>query len=372
VRSYGYRRPVSDIRSRNHGPNGKLDIYLADIGGRGIYGYCTSDHPGRGSLRAVSAYCVVDDDFSRRQFRSGVSGRRALEVTAAHEFFHAVQFAYDWLEDRWMMEGTASWIEDEVYPSINDNLQYLPTSPIGSDLFWYELDGWNPASSSPQSAFIYGTWIFWRWLDEHYGRTIVRDVLNRSRGGTYAIQGVNAALAARGTTFADIFPQFGIGNFTPETSYAEGPLYVSRPNVGPVPSAAFQLTSAAPSVNPAPILMPHMSNDYYGLVPGAGLSGSATLAVNVSLPGIGGAANLIVLGTNGSKSVVPIPVNTAGNGSVSGVQFGTGAVAGVVLVLTNSSTRFDRCGEDMTAPFHSCDGFPVDDTSYTFSATATP
>ena len=38
-----------------------------------------------------------------------------LEVTAAHELFHAVQFAYDYDEDAWFMEATATWAEDEVY-----------------------------------------------------------------------------------------------------------------------------------------------------------------------------------------------------------------------------------------------------------------
>ena len=49
----------------------------------------------------------------------------ALRVTAAHEFFHAIQFAYDVKEDLWFMEGSATWVEDEVYDSINDNYQFL-------------------------------------------------------------------------------------------------------------------------------------------------------------------------------------------------------------------------------------------------------
>jgi hypothetical protein len=371
VRSRGYRRPLSDLRSRNHGRNGKLDVYLADVGGRGIYGYCTSDDPRRARSFAVSAYCVVDDDFSRRQFSAGTSGRRALEVTAAHEFFHAVQFAYDWLEDRWLMEGTASWMEDEVYPTINDNLQYLPSSPVSRNLFWLPLDGWNPDGSSPQSSFVYGTWIFWRHLDERFGAAVVRDVWNRVRGAPFAIQAVNAALMARGTTFGDVFPAFGVANFTPETSYAEGPLYRTVRNVGPVPSATYELTSAAPAVNPAPIEMPHMSNDYYGFVPGPGLTAASTLAVRVTTQGVGGAANLIVFNVDGTRTVVPVPI-FGGTSSLTTVPFGLGVVSRVTLVLTNASTRFDRCGDATRPPYYSCYGFPVDDHAYTFTATATP
>ena len=49
----------------------------------------------------------------------------ALQVTAAHEYFHLVQFGYDINEDGWIMESTATWAEDEVFDSINDNAQYL-------------------------------------------------------------------------------------------------------------------------------------------------------------------------------------------------------------------------------------------------------
>jgi hypothetical protein len=371
VGAYGYKKPLSDIRSRNHGPNGKLDVYLADIGGRGIYGYCTSDDPRRARAFAVSAYCVLDDDFARSQFRSGTYGKQALRVTAAHEFFHAVQFGYDWLEDRWMMEGTAAWMEDEVYPAINDNLQYLPASPIGEDLFWLEIDGWDPDSRSPQSSYVYGTWIFWRFLDERFGAAIVREAWNRSRGVPYAIQAVSAALLARGTTFADVFPAFGVGNFTPETAYAEGALYATVQKVGPVPSATQTLTQAAPTFSPAPIAMPHMSNDYYAFVPDPGLTPGTTLTVRVTAQGVGGAANLIVFGTNGTKTVVPVPLS-GGTGQVGAVPFGPTLVSRVVLVLTNASTRFDRCGDDNQPPFHSCFGFSADDVPYTFSATAAP
>jgi hypothetical protein len=47
---------------------------------------------------------VLDDDYSTSQFPD--PPLVSLDVTAAHEFFHAVQFAYDYFEDSWLMEGT--------------------------------------------------------------------------------------------------------------------------------------------------------------------------------------------------------------------------------------------------------------------------
>ena len=75
----GYRAPQSDRKSKNHGPNGKLDVYVADVGAIGLYGYCTTDDPSRGPRGDISAYCVVDDDFARSQFSGAAYGVRALQ-----------------------------------------------------------------------------------------------------------------------------------------------------------------------------------------------------------------------------------------------------------------------------------------------------
>ena len=132
VDGLNYKAPKSDLTSPNHGPDGKLDIYLANIGDDGIFGYCTSDDPHLThpySFWDMSAYCVLDNDYDPLQFHMPLD---ALQVTAAHEFFHAVQFHYDIGEDIWFMEGTATWIEDEAYDDVNDSLRYLQAVRWGS------------------------------------------------------------------------------------------------------------------------------------------------------------------------------------------------------------------------------------------------
>ena len=78
----GYRQPRSDLAAPNHGPDGRTDIYLAELGQFGMYGYCTVD-----DIRHRAAYCVVDNDFADFLAPAGQS----LRVTAAHEFFHAIR-----------------------------------------------------------------------------------------------------------------------------------------------------------------------------------------------------------------------------------------------------------------------------------------
>ena len=116
----GYREPLDDSATTlNDGGGPQLDIYIADIGSIGLFGYCTSDDPHAYAFSApwaVSAYCVLDDDYGQAQYGIGQTSLEYLQVTAAHEFFHAVQFAYDWFEDYALMEGSAMWMEGQIYP----------------------------------------------------------------------------------------------------------------------------------------------------------------------------------------------------------------------------------------------------------------
>jgi hypothetical protein len=363
VGSFGYRRPKNDLSSRNHGPNGRLDIYVADTGDAGLYGYCTSDDPARRLRRSVSSYCVVDNDFSARQFSGSAVGARALKVTAAHEFFHAVQYGYDWLEDLWLMEGTATWIEDELYDSINDNLQYLDTSPLSARFFWFPLDYYNPDPTEVDAGFKYGAWIFWRYLSERFGRDVVRAVWGNadSNPGTprlYSLAATAAALQARGASFADVYADFAVANFLPASSYTEGTRYIApRPtrvfSVGPAGIARFRVP------------MFHVSNDYYSLVPAA-LPPTATLTITLDLPEPATAprASALVFRPDRLERIPALLDPALGRWTITVPSFPT--ASRVVLVLTNGSTRF-ACWRRQV---FSCHGQPLDDNvDFYFQAT---
>ncbi|MBA2614635.1 MAG: hypothetical protein H0U90_02485 [Actinobacteria bacterium] len=373
VGRYGYARPLADNRGHRGRHRRKLDVYVADLGSRGIYGYCTTDDPRRSSSRSVSAYCAVDDDFSRAQFGGATTGVAALKVTAAHEFFHAVQYAYDWLEDLWLMEGSAAWVESEVYPSIHDNLQYLRRSPLSSDGFSHSLDHDEPNAARAESGLTYGAWIWWRFLAERHGRGIVRDVWNRARGTTYSIQATQAALAARGEPFGTVFADFGAANLLPGASYLNGALYDAQPGVGPVPPSV-SLGTGTLSTGVVSLPMPHLSNDLYAFRPGSGLGASAKLAVSVQLglPATRRSATLVLHRTNGTVERLPFALDAVGAGSLGALDFGPGQVQSVTLLLTNAGLEFGSCGQARQPPFFSCGGTPLDDATFSFTALATP
>ena len=219
VGELGYRAPLSDLESYENGGDERLDIYLADVGADALFGWCTSDDPASYATYRVSAFCVIDEDYTNRAF--GIDALPALKATAAHEFFHAVQFGYDWFEDLWLMEGTATWIEDEVFDGVNDNLRYARKhSPIVSPGTPVDLG---------RDGYEYGAWIFWRYLSERFGPGFVKTVWNRAAetgsANTYSLAATRGALAARGRSFRDVFAGFGAANVTPGSSYEEGGSY---------------------------------------------------------------------------------------------------------------------------------------------------
>ena len=221
----GYKRPKGD-GSLGGGSN-LVDVYIGEIDSGGLYGYCSTDEgqsPSDAYDYSRYAYCVLDDDYAT--IDSGNSNLEELQVTAAHEYFHAVQYAYDFLEDGWFLEATAAWVEDEMYDNVNDNVQYLRRSPLA-----------NPARSMDQFAsdgWHYGVWIFFRFLTERYPGsqaglpTLVRDMLRRADGTTtarndyFSWQAIDAVLRKRRSSAAAQFTAFSAANRRPGATYSEG------------------------------------------------------------------------------------------------------------------------------------------------------
>ena len=333
----GYRRPLSDHDSENGGPDHRLDVYLADIGsiGAGYYGFCNSDDPQatESAHPTVSAYCVVDDDFATDQF--GGDPLTSLEVTAAHEFFHAVQFAYDYWEDLWFMEGTAAWAEELVFDEANDNHRYLDGSQLSRP--WIPLD-------STEGASTYGSWIFWQFLTEHFGEaeapdpTVVRDVWQRAQGDTTSMEALRATMTARGTSFEEAYRSFGVANLHPETFYDEAATFP----VSVALTRAMRMTEERP-LKRTDAKLSHLSTDYYRFKADSELEGRHKLRVRVDMPdrATGSAATLVVDRGFGFTTVKPIELDADGVGAA-GANITRGQVKAVYVVLTNAGMGDDQ------------------------------
>ena len=356
----GYRDPLDDSATTlNDGGGPQLDIYIADLGSIGLFGYCTSDDPHAYEFSApwaVSAYCVLDDDYRQGQYGIGQTPLEYLQVTAAHEFFHAVQFAYDWFEDYALMEGSAMWMEGQVYPAVIDRINYLGRSALARP--GVPLD-------TGAGGFEYGAWLFWRFLTEKVfsgDPTIIREIWERADGGPspaygdlYSFQAVRSALAAHGLAFRSTFAQFGWTNDLRDYEEAD-----SGYPVAPL-AAKFKFGPSLHSTGWKAPRLAHLSTRFYRFRPQA-VGPVAKLHLRVDLPGpaTNPAATAIVYAKGGPKEIHPIGLDRRGEGHVT-VTFGSSEVWKVDLVLSNGSLRFDCAPKDFPNTVYSCGGFPKDD-----------
>jgi hypothetical protein len=207
----GWKPPKSDgtrgcIGTATPDCTGKTDVYIKEIGSQGIYGYAAPD-PGQNSYHQY-AYLVMDDDYNATQFpRYKGDPLQPMEVTAAHEYNHVLQFNYDTSQDTWMFESTATWMEDRVYTDVNDYLQYLtPWATMTSIPLTYYASG-----DDPLNVKVYGDGVWNRWLESHFGQETIRDAWAASRSTTpksFAPAAYDTSLKVRGTNFYRAFSTF--------------------------------------------------------------------------------------------------------------------------------------------------------------------
>lgn len=355
VRVLGFRAPASD---NGAGGTAQFDVYLTNLGDDGLYGYCAPEDPV--SDYRYNGYCVLDNDYSAAEFPK--PGLPSLRVTAAHEFLHAIQFNYDAYEDLWIMEATATWIEERFADDVDDNRSYLRWGQLG-----------NPGLSLDTSGGSqhYGNWIFFELLSKVYGVGAVKALWARMDSAhgedrdQYSTQAIRTFLASKSMPFPRFYARFAAGNLVPQQVYPEGAAYRAAPV-----TAGYKLTSGTRSTGKRSPRLNHLASKSYRFVAGASLTGSWRLKVDVDLPapGTGSAAYLVVHRKDGSKKHVPVALNRYGN-ATKYVGFSRSTVAAVTLTLANGSTRFRDCWARSTP--YSCSGASLDDGRvYTFKATA--
>lgn len=360
IDTLGYREPLSDDSSDDDGGSEQLDVYLENLGPVGVFGYCTSDDPNADAddVYAVSAYCVVDNDFT--EFGDEHTPQEFLEVTSAHEFHHASQFSYDWFEDYWLMEGTAVNMEETVYPAIDDNVNFL--------LFWSPLS--KPGSPLDRGGLQdaeYGSWIFWRFLQEKVAGdpSIIREIWERADAydpsptpaddppDDYSLLAVRHELTERGLAFRDTFAQFGVANRLLDYADAETAGYPTPPR-----TASYGVGPGNRVIRWRSWKINHLATRYFSFTPGT-TGPAAKLRLEFRLPKHGSRATVIVVKTDGSTLIRPLNQNPKGYVAWR-APFARGTVRRVEVVLSNGSTRIGGCWLYPGPPSTSCFGHPLD------------
>lgn len=157
----------------------KYVVFLRNLG-EGIYGFMdingqAGDNPNTLEIeeRSYESYVVLRNFYSAEVFGEPT---QALQATAAHEYFHGIQAAFNIDLELWFIEGSATSMETFVFPESEDNLQYLgsifdhPDAPLThSDFNTFE---WVDR--------IYGIWIYWFYVFDRFGMKFCEQMIQSS------------------------------------------------------------------------------------------------------------------------------------------------------------------------------------------------
>ena len=137
----------------------------------------------------------------------GITELENIKITAAHEFFHAIQFSYNCFERFWLMEATAVWSEDEIYNNINDHYRYMTA--------WFQNSSRN---IDDESNHMYGSFILFQYIDEHLGGSdMIKAIWEQSRARANSINdisfvSIDAALSSIGSNVNTALNSMRIAN----------------------------------------------------------------------------------------------------------------------------------------------------------------
>ncbi|MCX6350894.1 MAG: T9SS type A sorting domain-containing protein [Bacteroidetes bacterium] len=206
----GYTMPPFDA---GEGGSNKYDVYVSAIG-FGYYGFLQpdnliGDNP-KSKLKETSAYTSWMGMNNNYSFDPAGTDT-AIMVTIAHEFFHAIQFGYTSENTSFFAEATAVWMEDHIYPDIENNLQYLPTLFNAPDL------AMDISDTAKYSDMPYSRWIYFKYITEQTSPKIIKQFLEATIG-LYDIEAIDSILKNKyKLNFKNILNDFFIANSVMDT-----------------------------------------------------------------------------------------------------------------------------------------------------------
>jgi hypothetical protein len=317
------------------------DVYLRNLGPQQLYGQTTSVQPlpAPGFANAFSSFIEVDNDYLDPVYQNALGGPltttqkalQSLQITAAHEYHHAIQYGYNFFFDVWYAEATSTWQEDELYDGVNQLYNYLPAWFNNSTL---SLD--IPADITTGGG--YGRWIANRYLAEQHGTIIIRSIWEKlatlNSPGSNAdipmlpvIDGVvsNTFLGSSQSDYFGLVKRIYTRNWSSHTSD------ISR--IHPyTPLAIFSLypVNGASAPQTSTITLPHTSFAFYRFTP------SSTVAnLTITIAKTSGIQTALFRNSGGIISEITAAAN--GSYTVSGFGLLNPASDEVVLLLANTT-----------------------------------
>lgn len=212
IMELGYDPPPDD---GDQGGDFRYDVYLTNVLALTTPESPSDQYPGR---PAYTSYIQLGHDMRIPRYPD--DPYPFLKVSAAHEYFHAVQFAYraySMDSTPWWFESCAVWMEEIVFDDINDGYFQIPEYFDNLHMSLYQTPG----------PFIYGAWLFPEFLSEHIGDWIVEKCWEKFAGFDHAMEAIklsfDEAQLSLNTEYTRhiVWNYFSGGNFH-EGFYEEG------------------------------------------------------------------------------------------------------------------------------------------------------
>jgi hypothetical protein len=258
------------------------------------------------------------------------STTQAMRTFAAHEYAHAIEMGYDRLEDHWIDEATATWMEGAFSPRAVPNLGALE----------FFLPYQRESLTSSFETHHYGAFVFLQFLFERYAAedlSGIRDLWVRMAvPGVNSVQAITEWLASRAVTVPDMWREFTLWNW--ELGRYESGVAYRRAVEGKWPLArsstevlheSCRLTSNGGS----PLLLPPLSSDYVQLVYPRAVRANGYIRIQAPPEGV--ATAIVTFPTR--SEVVPLTFGADGLATITGT-FGLSAISKVVLILGNAAS----------------------------------
>jgi MYXO-CTERM domain-containing protein len=205
----GFRAPPSDLAvPTDNGGDGLFDVYLLDfsVTGGGADGSYRRETCTAGM--GCTGYMLQENDFTGFGYPSARYGARLL---ASHEFFHAVQAAYDGTlgtQGSTLSESTAVWASERFDPNQRDVEGFAPYFLMRPD----RALGVDPIG--PVQDYAYGAAIVWEYYTTRYDDQLVvtfwHDLATSHATTTNWLDTLDALLMRdHATSFHDTYVDFG-------------------------------------------------------------------------------------------------------------------------------------------------------------------
>jgi outer membrane receptor for ferrienterochelin and colicins len=204
VDALGFRAPVADtdlLPAEAAGGDERLDIYLLDFGEADGAFHAEACTPADAPVEHCTGYMLVENDFAETSYPSL---EIAVRVVVSHEYFHAVQNAYDAGQDIKWSEGSAVWAEELAYPEQDDYEIF-----VGRFLEKTFRPFDRPSGATFGDPYPYGAALWPTFLTERYGPEIVRRIWEACEGNVDFVTATAGVLEREhGVTLEDAWLEF--------------------------------------------------------------------------------------------------------------------------------------------------------------------